>query len=117
MQTSKIYKVINTHDFKSENKVVHEYTITVNITEKGQVITLYRSFDDCWEQSHRGEEIFTIIDTGDGLIYPKKLFVGDVDYALHAELFIILSFLNKTEHMPLYKGDIEEVTPQQSFEI
>lgn len=115
---NKMYRVMNTHDFKSENKIVHEYTISVTINDNGhQKISLLRSFDDCWVESCRGEELISLIDTGDMIVYPKKMFSGDVDYAQHAELFILLSFLNKTEHMPLYEGEIHEITPQKSFEI
>jgi len=114
---SKIYRVMNTLDFKSENKIVHEYTITVDLTDQGEEITLCRSYDDCWSENNRGEQVIKLIDTGDGVIYPKKMYTGEVGYDLHTELFILLSFLNKTEHLPLYQGDIEEITPQKSFEI
>ena len=113
-----MYRVHNTFDYKSENKIVHEYTITVSMNDNGhEVTTLSRSYDDVWAEDNRGEELIKIIDTGDMMIYPKKMYSGDVDYAQHAELFILLSFLNKTETFPLYKGDIEEITPQRSFEI
>jgi hypothetical protein len=114
----KMYKVLNTQDYKSENKIVHEYTIMQYMNSNDHEVTaLHRSHDDVWEQSHRGEEIMKVIDTGDMMIYPKRMYAGDVDYAAHAELFILLSFLNKTERMPLYEGNIEEFTPQPSFEI
>lgn len=111
-----MYKVYNTEE--SPKRIVHEYTISVTMNDNGhEEIALYRSFDDCWEESHRGQELIKLIDTGDMVIYPKKMYTGDVDYAMHAELFILLSFLNKTETFPLYKGNIEEITPQRSFEI
>ena len=34
-----------------------------------------------------------------------------------AELHILLAFLNKTEHMPLYQGTIEEIISTQTIEI
>ncbi len=108
---------MNTHDFKSENKIVHEYTITVDQIDEGEEIRLCRSYNECWSEDRRGEQIIKLIDTGDGLIYPKKMFSRDVDYAMHAELFILLAFLNKTEHMPLYEGVIEEINPRTSFQI
>lgn len=116
MATNKLYKVYNTEE--SPKKIVHEYTISVTMNNNGhEEISLLRSFDDCWEETHRGEELIKLIDTGDMVVYPKKMYTGDVDYAKHAELFILLSFLTKTEHMPLYQGAIEEVTPGKSFEI
>lgn len=114
----KVYKVSNTLDYRKENKIVHEYDIVVYMNKNGHsVVTLKRSLDDVWSEDRRGEEIISLIDTGDMLIYPKKMFAGDVDYALHAELFILLSFLNKTEFMPLYEGVIEKVTPTETYII
>lgn len=119
--TNKMYRVLNTLDYKSENKIVHEYTISVTTTDEGSVVTLMRSFDDVWSEHKRGEEVLSLIDTGDCVIYPKQAFSaklsGEVGYDLHAELFILLSFMNKSERMPLFQGIIEEITPSQSFEI
>lgn len=117
MQKSKLYRVLNTHDYKSENKIVHEYDITSNVTDDGIYTTLYRSHDDCWDPSVRGEKVIEVLDTGDEIIYPKKMFTGGVDYAKHAELFILLSFLNKTEFMPLYQGEIHEVVEAKTIVI
>jgi len=119
--TNKTYRVLNTHDYKSQNKIVHEYTICVDVTDEGQVVTLNRSYDGVWSEDRRGEEVISLIDTGDYVIYPKKLFSskfsGEVGYDLHAELFILLTFMNKSERMPLFQGIIEEITPTQTFEI
>lgn len=109
---------MNTLDYKSENKIVHEYTIMQYMNNNGHEVTaLHRSHDDCWAEPRRGEEVIKIIDTGDMVIFPKREFAGDVQYDRYAELFILLSFVNKTEHMPLYQATIEEITPKQSFEI
>lgn len=114
----KKYRVLNTHDYKSENKIVHEYDIIVDMNEEGiEVITLYRSHDETWSEHIRGEEIISLMDTGGMIVFPKKKFAGDVEYDKFAELFILLCFLNKTESMPLYKGTIEEVTDIQTYEI
>ena len=114
----RIFKVSNTFDYKSSNQIVHEYTIMQYMNNNGHEVTaLHRSHDDVWAENRRGEEIMKLIDTGDMIIYPKKMFTGDVDYAMHAELFILLTFLNKTEHMPLYQGTIEEVIDAKTIEI
>ena len=114
----KMYRVMNTLDYKSENKIVHEYTIMQYMNNNGHEVTaLHRSHDDCWAESRRGEEVIKLIDTGDMIIFPKKEFAGDVLYDKFAELHVLLAFLNKTERMPLYQGTIEEITPKQSFEI
>lgn len=113
-----MYRVLNTHDFRDENKIVHEYTIVVDMNKNGhEVTTLLRSHDDCWAELRRGEEIFSIIDTGDFVVFPKKEFAGDVQYDRLAELFVLLSFINKTEHQPLYKGTIEEIVLVETLDI
>jgi len=113
-----MYRVINTHDFKAENKIVHEYTIMVYMNNNGhQVTSLHRSHDEVWAEGRRGEEVVKLIDTGDMVIFPKKEFAGDVGYDKLAELHILLAFLNKTEHMPLYQGTIEEIISTQTIEI
>lgn len=114
----KMYKVLNTQDYKSENKIVHEYTIMQYMNNNGhQVTALHRSQDDVWAEGRRGEEVIKLVDTGDFFVFPKKEFAADVQYDKFAELFILFNFLNKTERMPLYQGNIEEFTPQSSFEI
>jgi len=114
----KMYRVTNTHDYKSENKIVHEYTIMQYRNNNGHEVTaLHRSHDEVWAEEVRGQEIIKLIDTGDMIMYPKKMFVGDVDYAMHAELFIVLGFLNKTDRMPLYQGVIEEIVENNTITI
>jgi hypothetical protein len=98
--------------------VVHEYDIIVDINSNGhEVTTLYRSYDDVWSEHSRGEELISFIDTGDMMVFPKKEFAGDVQYDRFAELYILISFINKTQFLPLYEGRVEEVIPDKSFEI
>jgi len=114
----KKYRVFNTHDYKSENRIVHEYDIRVELNNNNhEVTTLSRSLDDVWADGSRGEDLISVIDTGDMIIFPKKMFAGDVDYAAFAELYILLAFINKTQRMPLFKGTIEEVVPKHIIEI
>lgn len=109
----KKYRVFNT-----ENDIeIHEYNITVDMNDNGhEEITLYRSRDEVWSDHVRGEERIKIIDTGNMMVLPKKMFSGDVAYDEFAELFIITSFINKITPMSVYKGRIEEIT-DQSFDI
>lgn len=114
----KKYRVSNTLDYKSENKIVHEYTIIQTVNEEGhEVTTLYRSNDDVWSEGNRGEELFSLIDTGDDVRFPKKEFANTVGYDRFAELYIVLAFLNKTERMPLYQGVAEEIDQHKTYEI
>lgn len=109
----KQYRVFNTE----EDVEIHEYNITVDMNDNGhEEITLYRSRGETWSSPARGEERIKLIDTGNMIVFPKKMFSGDAGYDDFAELFIIMSFINKTSHMPVYKGRIEEIT-NQSFDI
>ena len=109
----KQYRVFNTET----DAEVHEYTITVNMNSNGHEETiLYRSKSDTWSEPVRGEERIKLIDTGDMIIFPKRMFSGDAGYDDFAELYVITSFINKTSCMPLFKGRIEEIT-DKSFEI
>ena len=59
----KMYRVINTLDYKSENKIVHEYTIMQYMNDNGhEVTTLHRSHDDVWAEGRRGEEVIKVIE-------------------------------------------------------
>jgi hypothetical protein len=109
----KQYRVFNTE----EDVEIHEYNITVDINDNNhEEITLYRSRGETWSGHVRGEERIKIIDTGNMMVFPKKMFSGDVAYDEFAELFIITSFINKTSPGYVYKGRIEEIT-NQSFDI
>jgi hypothetical protein len=111
----KQYRVIN---LENENQETHEYTIIVEMNANGhEETTLCRSLNDAWSDHVRGEELIKVIDTGDMMVFPKKQFSGDVGYDSLAELFIIMSFISKTNRFPLYKGRIEEFKESQNFEI
>jgi len=114
MYAKKVYKVYNT-EAKHET---HEYTITQDRNKDNYLVTtLSRSHEEMWSEDNKGEELISLIDTGDEVTFPKKLFAGDVGYDRFAELFILLSFINKTETYGLYKGRIEQVYPSKTFEI
>ena len=113
----KTYRVINTHDYKSENKKVHEYDIVEHVNGEGhEIVTLYRSNDPIWSESARGEKVLTIIDTGNGVIFPKKEFTNEVGYDKYAELYILMSFVNKAK-TNLYTGDVQEIIYTNTFEL
>lgn len=113
--SKKTYRVYNMED---SNRTYHEYDITQEFNDNGHLVTtLSRSNDANWADSAQGENLISFVDTGDFVVFPKKEFAGDVQYDRFAELFILLSFLNKTETYGLYRGRIEEVTPSKTFEI
>ena len=112
---TRMFRVMNTHDHPT---TVHEYDIIRTTNDEGhEEITLFRSFNDIWADNKKGDEVLKIIDTGDGYVFPKKVFSGEVDYCLGAELYIIMAFISKTERMPLFKGIIEEVVAKNNIEI
>ena len=116
MSKPRLFKVYNTEE--SPKKVVHEYNIIQEMNKNGHLVTtLSRSYDDVWAEDRRGENVISLIDTGNEMIFPKKEFAGDVGYDRFAELYILLAFLNRTETYFLYKGYIEEVVPAKIFEI
>jgi len=112
---TRMFRVMNTHDHPT---IVHEYDIIRTTNDEGhEEITLFRSFNDVWADGIKGDEVLKIIDTGDGYVFPKKAFSGEVDYSLGAELYIVMTFISKTERMPLFKGTIEEVVVKNNIEI
>lgn len=101
---------MNSFDYMRDNKIVNEYIITVNGNDEGyEEYSLIRTHEEIWSSDIRGEEVLKIIDTGDGYIFPKKMYSKDVDYAIFAELFILMNFINKTGFTPIYTGTIEKV--------
>jgi hypothetical protein len=95
----------------------HDYDVSIEDTDKGQKNTLYRSNGGDWASDCRGEELFSLLDTGNGIIFPKNIFSKDVDYHTLAELFVLLSVINKTDRSPIYGGRAEEVIESTNFNI
>jgi hypothetical protein len=96
---------------------VYDYDVTIEDTDKGDKYTLYRSNGGNWSDHCKGEEIFFLLDTGNGVIFPKNIFSKDVDYHNLAELFVLLSVINKTDRSPIYGGRAEEVIESNNFNI
>jgi len=112
----KIYSVINTYH-ESENNRIHEYDIIEKINGEGHhIISLYKSKNETWSKDERGKNVITLIDTGNGMIFPKKEFINDVDYLKVAELYILFSFINKTK-TNIYTGDIQQIEITNTYEI
>ena len=108
-----MHKVINTGDY---GYPVHDYDIEIeefpdNITE----YSLYRSNGGEWTENKRGEKCVSLVNTGNGIVFPKKKYKGELDYAETAELFILLNFINKERN--IFKGTIEKSVVLESYEI
>ncbi len=94
--------------FPGEEYGRHEYDIHVKDTSKGTKYSLIRSMAGHWSDNVRGEKSVSILDTGDDMIISKNV-TNILDYALSAELFILMSFINKQGlHNCFFMGTIEE---------
>jgi hypothetical protein len=108
------FRVYNTFDHDGD---IHDYDVTIETTDEGEKITLFRSNEGIWADDCRGEELFSLLDTGNGVIFPKKIYTKEVDYSQLAELFVVLSVINKTDRNPIYGGRVEEVIESTNFNI
>jgi hypothetical protein len=109
------FKVYNTFDQKSSQ--IHDFDVTIEDTDKGDKYTLYRSNGGDWVDDCKGEELFSLLDTGNGVIFPKNIYSKEVHYCEMAELFVLLSVINKIEDVPIYGGRVEEVIESVNFNI
>jgi len=103
----KIYRVMNT--FPGEENGRHEYDIRVQETNRGTKYSLVRSQAGHWSDCVKGHTVCAVIDDGDGFKLSKHV-TRYMDYAIMAEIFILMSFINK-ETFPnsLFMGTIEEI--------
>ena len=108
-----VYRVFNTED----KSLAHEYNITVQEdTSKGYTeYNLYRSNDGEWSNHVKGKKCLTLINTGNGVIFPKKKYKEEIDYSQTAELFILLTFINYEKG--IFKGTIEKSIFVENYEI
>ena len=103
----KIYRVMNT--FPGEENGRHEYDIHVEETNGGIKYSLIRSKADHWSENAQGETVCAIFDDGDGYRLSKHV-TRDLGYDTAAELFILMSFINKQGFTNcFFMGTVEEV--------
>lgn len=100
------HQVINR--YPGEEYGQHEYNIIVEDTKNGTKYSLQRSCGEQWSEDQRETIALAILDTGDGYIFSKHFKNREVDYALTAELFILLNFMNREPNgkCHLFKGHI-----------
>ena len=100
-----------------EDTEIHDYDVIVELTDEGEEFSLYRSNGGNWAEENAGEKIISLLDTGNGIVFPGRD-AEQMDYAEFAELFVLLSVMNKTNYsLPIYKGRIEEVLESVNFNI
>lgn len=109
------HKVYN--KFPGEEYGKHEYDINIEDTKNGIKYILKRSNSEHWSEDNRGKTACAIIDTSDGFILSKHIKNRELDYALAAELFILMSFINEHQSNSLFKGDIETSSIIKSFSL
>jgi hypothetical protein len=103
----KIYRVMNT--FPGEENGRHEYDIHVEDTDRGTKYSLIRSQAGHWSDSAKGQTVVAILDDGDDMTLSKHV-TKRLRYDLAAELFILMSFINKQGFTNcFFMGTIEEV--------
>lgn len=98
------YRIINTWDEDQK----YEYDIYVENTDEGTVYRMYYSNNETWSEHVRGALIYRVVNDGNSYKFthnkiPKK----ELDYAQAAELYVLMSFMNKLEGM--FTGDIIHV--------
>lgn len=109
------FKVTNT--FPGEEYGQHEYDIHVEETDNGTKYSLIRSNGGFWSEDAKGKTVVAILDDGDGIKLSKHI-TKTLQYDTAAELYILLSFINKSvpASSSLFMGFIERID-NQKFEI
>lgn len=73
----------------------HEYDLTTELTDEGEVFSLFLSNGEQWSSDVRGQLELKMVDDGNGVKFDRKL--KNIDYSLVLYLRIILSFQHQTE--------------------
>lgn len=103
----KIYRVMNT--FPGEENGRHEYDIHVEETNGGTKYSLIRSKAGHWSEHAQEKTVCAILDDGDGYKLSKHI-TRNLGYDTAAELFILMSFINKQGFTNcFFMGTVEEV--------
>lgn len=71
----------------------HEYDITTQVTDNGELISLSYSINEMWSLNTRGKLILSMCNDGNGIVLSKE-FLRKIDYSELVELRILLSFEN-----------------------
>jgi hypothetical protein len=107
--------VINTYPGEEKNR--HEYNIIEEVVNKGVKYSLMRSYAEHWNEDYKGTKACSILNTGDGFIFSKNIDCKNLDYALAAEIHILMTFINKRENDSLFSGIIEISEVENTFFI
>ncbi len=95
--------------FPGEENGRHEYDIHVKDTDRGTKYSLIRSQAGHWSDSVKGKTVVAILDNGDDMTFSKHI-TKHLGYDTAAELFILMSFINKQGLVNcFFMGTIEEV--------
>jgi hypothetical protein len=86
---------------------VYDYDYSQELTEEGVVHILFCSNEDHWSESHRGIELISITDDGDGFNFnsgrPKKR----MDYHKAFALSVLLKIISFNDHKVEISGKLE----------
>ena len=88
----------------------HEYDLTIESTDDGEVFSLLLSNGEQWSSDVRGQLELRMTDNGNGVKFDRKL--KNIDYSTVLYLRIILSFQHQTEASALnrQKYRVVEIT-------
>jgi hypothetical protein len=73
----------------------HEYDLTTELTDEGEVFSLFLSNGEQWNAEVRGQLELRMTDDGNGVKFDRKL--KNIDYSLVLYLRILLNFQHMTE--------------------
>lgn len=103
----KVYRVMNS--FPGEENGRHEYNLYVEESDKGTKYSLIRSQAGHWSEDAKGQTVVAIMDDGDSMLLSKHV-TKNLQYDTAAELFILMSFINKQGmHNCFFMGTIEKI--------
>ena len=103
----KVYRVMNSYPGEENGR--HEYDIHVEETNNGIKYSLIRSQAGHWSDSAKSKTVVAILDNGDELVLSKHI-KQRIGYDVAAELFILMSFINKQDLINcFFMGTVEEV--------
>ena len=82
-----------------DHKGTHEYDLTVELTDEGEVFSLFLSNGEQWCSDVRGQLELRMTDHGNGVKFDRKL--KNLDYSTVVYLRILLNYQHMTEHSSL----------------
>lgn len=88
----------------------HEYTVVAKITDDCTTYTLKRSKNILiWSEKALGEKLFTLIDTGNNIIFEPKIKKDVMFYSYFGDLFILIKAISEIDTNMFVKYSMDEM--------